>query len=220
MSAETVRVAPGVTVSFRATGTDGVVRLFELAGVHTPARAGLSRIDAVWRTIAKAAIAHESMPGVEFVVLTSGTVRGGPLASVVGEDRPIRDVIDLTRARRGRTPHPLTPPRTPADWPTMSASAARRPLRLCRSSDGDGSAEVRHKRGERGRSAGAAVGRRPVLRQRHRLHDGDPATARHPRTRRHLDRGARARVDDRQPVGPRRVVAHRDASSPHSAAVG
>jgi len=95
---ETVRVAPGVTVSFRATGADGVVRLYELAGVHTPARAGLSRIDAVWRTIAKAAIAHESMPDVEFVALTSGTVRGGPLASVVGEGRPIRDVIDLTRA--------------------------------------------------------------------------------------------------------------------------
>ena len=94
---EAVRVAPGVTVSFRATGADGVSRLYELAGVHTPARAGLSRIDAVWRTIAKAAIAHESMPAVEFVVLTSGTVRGGPLAAVVGPGRPIRDVIDLTR---------------------------------------------------------------------------------------------------------------------------
>ncbi|MGB0115144.1 MAG: site-specific DNA-methyltransferase [Ilumatobacteraceae bacterium] len=94
---EVARIAPGVTVSFRATCADGVVRLFELAGVHTPARAGLSRIDAVWRTIAKAAIANESVPDTDFVVLTSGTVRGGPLASVVGEGRPIREVIDLTR---------------------------------------------------------------------------------------------------------------------------
>jgi site-specific DNA-methyltransferase (adenine-specific) len=92
---EGVRVAPRVTVSFRATGPDGVVRLFELAGVHTPARPGLARLDAVWRTIAKASIVGETAPGTEFVVLTSGTVRGGPLASVVGDDRPIRAVIDV-----------------------------------------------------------------------------------------------------------------------------
>jgi site-specific DNA-methyltransferase (adenine-specific) len=94
---ENARVAPGVTLSFRATGADGVVRLFELAGVHTPARPGLSRIDAVWRTIAKAAIAHESEPDTDVVVLTSGTVRGGPLASVTGAGRPIARVVDVTR---------------------------------------------------------------------------------------------------------------------------
>ncbi len=93
---ENARVAPGVTVSFRATGPDGVIRLFELGGTHTPARAGLSRIDAVWRTIAKAAIAHETAPDVEFVVLTSGTVRGGPIASVLGARRPIARVVDVT----------------------------------------------------------------------------------------------------------------------------
>jgi site-specific DNA-methyltransferase (adenine-specific) len=93
---EAVRVAPGVTVSFRATGVDGVARWFELGGVHTPARPGLARIDAVWRTIAKAAVAHATAPDVEFVVLTSGSVRGGPLAAVVGPDRPIAAVVDLT----------------------------------------------------------------------------------------------------------------------------
>ena len=93
---ETVRVAPGVTVSFRATGPDGVIRLFELGGTHTPARSGLSRLDAVWRTIAKGAIAREASPDVEFVVLTSGTVRGGPIASVIGEGRPISRVVDVT----------------------------------------------------------------------------------------------------------------------------
>jgi site-specific DNA-methyltransferase (adenine-specific) len=94
---ENVRVAPGVTVSLRARGRDGVVRLFEIAGTHTPARPGLARIDTVWRTIGKAAIARESMPDTEFVVLTSGTVRGGPLAAVVGPGRPISAVVDVTR---------------------------------------------------------------------------------------------------------------------------
>jgi len=95
---ETARVAPGVTVSFRATGPDGVIRLFELGGTHTPARSGLARLDAVWRTIAKAAIAREAAPDVEFVVLTSGTVSGGPIASVLGAGRPITRVVDITAA--------------------------------------------------------------------------------------------------------------------------
>jgi site-specific DNA-methyltransferase (adenine-specific) len=93
---ENPRVAPGVTVSFRATGTVGIERLYELAGVNTPARPGLSRIDAVWRTIAKASIAHEVDPSTPFVVLTPGTVRGGPMASVVGPDRPIAQIVDVT----------------------------------------------------------------------------------------------------------------------------
>jgi DNA modification methylase len=96
---ESARVSPGVTVSFRATGPDGIVRLFEMGGTHTPARPGLSRIDAVWRTIAKAAIVSEvgeSDNDSQLIVITSGAVRGGPLAAVVGEGRPIRAVIDVT----------------------------------------------------------------------------------------------------------------------------
>jgi DNA modification methylase len=93
---ENVRVGSGVTVSLRARGTDGVVRLFEIAGTHTPARPGLARIDAVWRAIGKAAVAREAMPGTDFVVLTSGAVRGGPLATVVGPGRPIAAVVDVT----------------------------------------------------------------------------------------------------------------------------
>ncbi len=93
---ENVRIAPGVTVAFRATTPDGIERLFELAGVNTPARPGLARIDAVWRTIAKAAIAHEVDPSTPFVVLTPGAVRGGPMAAVVGEGRPVARVVDVT----------------------------------------------------------------------------------------------------------------------------
>jgi site-specific DNA-methyltransferase (adenine-specific) len=95
---EGARIAPGVTVSFRAVGPDGVTRLFELGGVHTPARPGLSRLDAVWRAIAKAAIARETNPVTEFIVLTSGSVRGGPLAAVTGAGGPIAAVIDVTSA--------------------------------------------------------------------------------------------------------------------------
>ena len=94
---EAVRIAPGVTVSFRATSPDGVVRLFELGGTHTPARPGLSRIDALWRVVAKAAVAQQVAADLDFVVLTAGTVRGGPLATVVGEGRPIAAVVDMTR---------------------------------------------------------------------------------------------------------------------------
>ncbi len=60
---EAVRIAPGVTVSFRATSPSGVVRLFELGGTHTPARPGLARIDAVWRVIAKAAVGSRGDAG-------------------------------------------------------------------------------------------------------------------------------------------------------------
>ena len=94
---ESVRIAPGVTVGFRATSPDGNVRLFELGGTHTPARPGLSRIDALWRVVAKAAVAQQVAPDVDFVVLTAGTVRGGPLATVVGAGRPIAAVVDMTR---------------------------------------------------------------------------------------------------------------------------
>ncbi len=93
---ENVRLAPGVTIGFRAVGPDGLSRLFEVAGVHTPARPGLGRIDTVWRTIAKAAVAREVAPDLDVVVLTSGTVRGGPMATVVGPGRPVAGVVDVT----------------------------------------------------------------------------------------------------------------------------
>jgi site-specific DNA-methyltransferase (adenine-specific) len=94
---ESVRVSPGVALSLRAVAPDRVARYFELGGVNTPSRPGLSRIDAVWRVIAKASVVGEVDPGAEIVVLTVGTVRGGPLAAVTGPGRPITAIIDLTR---------------------------------------------------------------------------------------------------------------------------
>jgi DNA modification methylase len=94
---EAVRIAPGVTVSVRGTRPDGLTQLFEFGGVNTPARSGMSRIETVWKTIAKASILRESGTGSEsLIVLTTGTVRGGPLATVTGHDRPISAVIDMT----------------------------------------------------------------------------------------------------------------------------
>jgi site-specific DNA-methyltransferase (adenine-specific) len=73
-----------------------VSQLFEFGGVHTPSRPGMSRIEVVWKTIAKASILRESETGESLIVLTSGTVRGGPLASVTGSGRPIEAIIDMT----------------------------------------------------------------------------------------------------------------------------
>ena len=95
---EVVKVSPGVTLSFAATGPDERRRLFELGGVHTPARPGLARIEAVWKTIAKASIAHQLDPSTDIVVLTSGAVRGGPLAVASAEGGPIRAIVDAAAA--------------------------------------------------------------------------------------------------------------------------
>jgi site-specific DNA-methyltransferase (adenine-specific) len=93
---EQVRIGSGVTLSFAATGPDGVERWFEIAGSHTPARPGLARSEVVFRTIAKAYLAAGRTPRRDVVALTSGTVRGGPLAAAVGPDRVLRAVIDVT----------------------------------------------------------------------------------------------------------------------------
>lgn len=92
---EAARISPGVVVNFRATSPTGVVRLFELGGVNTPARAGLSRIDNVWRSIAKASICRQVNPDIDVVLLTVGSIRGGPLAAVTGDDAPIRAIVDV-----------------------------------------------------------------------------------------------------------------------------
>ena len=94
--ADNHRIAPGVTVSVRAE-RDGRSQLFEFGGVNTPARGGMGRIETVWKTIAKASILRENTEGAaSLVVLTAGSVRGGPLATVTGENKPIAALIDVT----------------------------------------------------------------------------------------------------------------------------
>ncbi|WP_394944050.1 DNA-methyltransferase [uncultured Ilumatobacter sp.] len=94
---EAARVSPGVTVNFQATSPEGVVRIFELGGVNTPARPGLSRVENVWKAIAKAAICREVRPDTDVIILTVGTIRGGPLAAVSGANGLITAVIDASQ---------------------------------------------------------------------------------------------------------------------------
>ena len=98
---ENVRIAPGVTVSARGRTSDGRPQHFEFAGVHTPARPGTARLESVWKCIAKASLLREADPGSGLIVLTSGTVRGGPLSSVTGQGRPISAIIDVTQHDAG-----------------------------------------------------------------------------------------------------------------------
>ena len=145
---EAARVSPGVTVSFRGIGPDGAVRIFELGGVNTPARPGLSRVDNVWKVIAKAAICREVAPDVEFVVLTVGTVRGGPLAAVSGDGGPIAAVIDAGT--------------DDAVDRILALTGAVCPLAAAVVCGGD----IDRSRVHRRRSPGARIGRDAVLRQR------------------------------------------------------
>lgn len=100
--ADNHRVAPGVTVNVRAV-RDGHEQFFEFGGVNTPARGGMNRIEMVWKTIAKASILRENSSAApegpaSLVVLTAGSVRGGPLAAVTGLGKPISALIDVTAA--------------------------------------------------------------------------------------------------------------------------
>ena len=94
-----VKVAEGAEVTFAGVTADGRTVLAEVAGGYTVARTGLRRSDAVWRVIAKAAIAHAAAPEAIFVVLTPSLPSPGPLASalrnVTGPEAPIAAVIEV-----------------------------------------------------------------------------------------------------------------------------
>jgi site-specific DNA-methyltransferase (adenine-specific) len=96
-----VSVADGVEVSFTAVHPDGATRHVEVAGGFTAVRPGLRRADVVWKVIAKAAVLHETYPGVGFVVLTPAGPAPGPpaaaLRAVVGPGKPIAEIIELPR---------------------------------------------------------------------------------------------------------------------------
>lgn len=97
-----VKVAEGADVTFAGV-TAGGTRLFaDVAGGFTVARTGLRRSDAVWRVIAKAAIAHAAAPDAVFVVLTPSLPPPGPLASalrnVTGPGAPISTVVQVDPA--------------------------------------------------------------------------------------------------------------------------
>ena len=92
-------IVPGVEPTLAATDRRGRRWWFEVVGGRTSNRPGAQRVELLWRSIAKAAVAHSTDPSVRFGVLTVGlptTTNGGrALDAVVGPRRPVAMVVDL-----------------------------------------------------------------------------------------------------------------------------
>lgn len=94
------KVVSGVEVSAVGRAPSGRCVLVELAGSATDARAGLQRIEVLWRAIGKGAVAARVRPDDPYVVLTAGLPArgsgGAALDAVVGDGGPVAAVIDVT----------------------------------------------------------------------------------------------------------------------------
>lgn len=96
-----VTVEPGVEVSFRAQNPSGKTILVELAGSFSLTRDGLSKVEAMWRTIAKASMITQHDSTQIVIAFTTDVPRKqskqfDSLASVCGPSRPLTGVIDIT----------------------------------------------------------------------------------------------------------------------------
>ena len=96
-----VRLPGAVDVSFAAVDRTGRSTLFDLCGAFSSTRGGLKRADVLWRAIGKASVIHQRDPQALVVLLTTdrpapGSAGAQALDAVVGPERPIADVIDLT----------------------------------------------------------------------------------------------------------------------------
>ncbi|MFP5328469.1 MAG: DNA-methyltransferase, partial [Acidimicrobiia bacterium] len=94
-----VKIAEGAEVAFSGETACGRAVAVDVVGGLTVARPGLRRSDAVWRTIAKAAIVQAVAPGTLFVVLTPALPGAGPVANalrnVTGAGKPIAAVVEV-----------------------------------------------------------------------------------------------------------------------------
>lgn len=108
----------GIVLNFVATDQIGEDWAFDVSGAFTSNRGGLRRADALWKSLGKAAVLHESPLALPLVFLTTdapakGTAGAQALAVMRGEDRPVFDLIELlnsddearlrTLATQGRT---------------------------------------------------------------------------------------------------------------------
>ena len=133
-----VRLPSGVEVNFRAKDKTGGTWLFDVSGGFTSNRPGLKRTDTLWKALGKAAVLHQTSQGTPLVLLTTdkppkGTAGDVALRVVLGEDKPITDVIsmksalDLARlqlyAEKGPVFHPEP---APAPAPNGRVAAADR----------------------------------------------------------------------------------------------
>jgi len=109
-----VKLPCGLEVSFSAVDHSGRRWLFEVAGGFTSTRPGLRRSEALWRSLAKAAVIRAGSPSSSFVLLTPAlpprdSHAWASLAALAGPGLAISDVIvlgegaDLTRLRAHAT---------------------------------------------------------------------------------------------------------------------
>lgn len=95
-----VRPVPGMEISGRARRVTGESMLFDIVGGLTTGRAGLARGDLLWRTIGRAAVVASVGPGEPLVIFTAGEPErasgGAALEAVVGPDRPIAAIVNVT----------------------------------------------------------------------------------------------------------------------------
>ena len=93
----------GVEVSYVARDGNGKEWAFDVSGGFTSTRTGLSRSDALWKALAKAAVLHEAHPDVPLVLLTTdappkGSAGHAALRAVSGRGKAVHDVIELLDA--------------------------------------------------------------------------------------------------------------------------
>jgi site-specific DNA-methyltransferase (adenine-specific) len=122
----------GVTVGFVATDADGQTWSFDVAGAYKSRRGGLSRTDAVWRTLGRAnALRGPIAEGVRLVVLTTQLPKRpseGDSALRAAGPEAFFDAIDVlspdARARLARYAKGGRPPTEAGFW--TEADLARR----------------------------------------------------------------------------------------------
>ncbi len=90
----------GIVLNFVAADQTGEDWAFDVSGAFTSNRGGLRRADALWKSLGKAAVLHESQRALPLVFLTTdgpakGTAGAQALAVMRGQDRPVFDVIEL-----------------------------------------------------------------------------------------------------------------------------
>ncbi len=98
-----VKLSGGVEVNFSAQDAAGNTWYFDVSGGFTSNRPGLKRTDTLWKAIGKAAVLHQMKPNARLVLLTTdapapGSAGAHALAEVVGDKKPIRDVIEMLSA--------------------------------------------------------------------------------------------------------------------------
>jgi len=95
-----VRVKSGPEFTFGALGTDGRQWLFDVIGRFTTNRRTSVTLDAAWKAIGKATVAHAIDPALRVVLLTvdlppKSSAVGKVFARVTGDDAPISGVVGL-----------------------------------------------------------------------------------------------------------------------------